>query len=370
VLGPHRNWKPDYDVVNIAPGRNVNLLTCGRMLLKHGETRLAVRIRFSRHGEKAWMAVEGLTTARKEIQQFAAEIDRSVRRLALYKGQKLKYDGSLEFLKPSTRGWGDLCLAPEVKDELVSNTVGFLKRSRQLARYGIPRKRGLILAGMPGTGKTLVSKVLMGDSPGITCLSTDPALLTHPRYIRELYEIAGDLKPTIVFLEDIDLIGGDRCETHNSCGNALNELLDILDGVKEHSEVVTVATTNFAESLDDALSQRPSRFDRIITMRPPDRVLRREIVHNLSRRIPLDTTVQEHIVRMTEGYTPAQVQEVVYGLVIQQGGHCRGRKSLSFTVEEVNTVLRRINHRNSDPIGFRPKDIYTTSGDGGISYPR
>jgi hypothetical protein len=105
-------------------------------------------------------------------------------------------------------------------------------------------------------------------------------------------------------------------------------------------------------------------------MRPPDRVLRREIVHNLSRRIPLDTTVQEHIVRMTEGYTPAQVQEVVYGLVIQQGGHCRGRKSLSFTVEEVNTVLRRINHRNSDPIGFRPKDIYTTSGDGGISYPR
>jgi len=369
VLGPFKNYKPDYGGVNIAPGKNVNVLTNGKLLLKRGETRLAVRIKESRHGENAWVAVEGPVESRKEVRQFAAAIEKAVRGLALYKGQKLRYTYDLEFLKTSPRSWDDLSLAAELKEELMANTVGFLKRGRQLARYGIPRKRGLILAGRPGTGKTLISRVLMGNSPGITCLATAPSMLVHPRYIREVYSIAGDLRPAIVFLEDIDLIGEGRSGL-NSRADALNELLDILDGVKECSQVVTVATTNYVEMLDEALCQRPSRFDRIITMKPPDRVLRREIVHNLGRRIPLEPVVQEYIVRMTEGYTPAQVQEVVYGLVIQQEAPNCGKKGFMFTTAEVDSVLRRINRKINGPLGFKSRDIHPDGRDDGTVYPR
>ena len=147
------------------------------------------------------------------------------------------------------------------------------------------------------------------------------------------------------------------------------ELLDVLDGVKECNQVVTIATTNYAEALDDALIQRPSRFDRVITMRPPDKDLRREIVHNLSRRIPLDQAVQDHVVCMTEGCTPAQVQEVIYGLVIQHKSLYDKKKGYKFTAEEVDSVLRRINRRNNEPIGFKKADIYADGRDKGTLYP-
>jgi cell division protease FtsH len=357
VLGLHRDSRPDYNEVNVGPGKRTNVLTQGRLLLRRGDSRLSVRIKFTRHGERAWVVVEGPAAIKSEVKQFAAAIDKEVKKLQFYRKQKLKYSGDLEFLQPGAKTWDDLSLLPELKEELMANTVDFLNRSRELAKYGIPRKRGLILAGKPGTGKTLISKVLMNNSPGITCLAADPAMLVHSRYIKELYAIAGDLKPTIVFLEDIDLIGESRGGP-GARGDALNGLLDILDGVKECSEVVTVATTNYVEALDEALSQRPSRFDRIITMRPPGRELRREIVRNLCRRIPLEPAVQEHVVCMTEGYTPAQVQEVIYGLVIQHKSLYEISKGYRFTREEVDSVLRRISHKNNGPIGFKKADIY------------
>jgi len=357
VLGLYKDSRPDYNEINTGPGRRINVLTQGRLLLSRAGSRLEVRIKGSRHGERAWIAVEGPAVIKSEVKRFAADIDKTVKKLHLYKGQKIKYNGSLSFIQPGAKTWDDLSLQPELKDELVANTVGFLKRSKELAKYGIPRKRGLILAGRPGTGKTLISKVLMSNSPGITCLAADPALLVHARYIREIYDIAGDLRPAIVFLEDIDLIGESRGGP-GARGEALNELLDILDGVRECSEVVTIATTNYVEALDDALCRRPSRFDRIITMHPPGRDLRREIVRNLCRRIPLEPAVQEHVVCRTEGYTPAQVQEVIYGLVIQRRSLYGIRKGYSFTREEVDSVLRRISRRNSEPIGFKKEDIY------------
>jgi cell division protease FtsH len=369
VLGLDKDSKPDYSEINVGPGKKINVLIHGRLLLRRGASRLSVRIKFTRHGERAWIAVEGSVAIKTEVKQFAAAIDNTVKKLQLYKAQKLKYTGDLQFLQHGSKNWDDLSLLPELKEELMANTVDFLKRSKELAKYGIPRKRGLILAGKPGTGKTLISKVLMSNSPGITCLAADPALMVHARYIKEIYAIAGDLRPSIVFLEDIDLIGECRAGP-GARGEALNELLDILDGVKECSEVVTIATTNYAEALDDALSQRPSRFDRIITMRPPGRELRREIVHNLCRRIPLDQAVQDHVVSMTEGYTPAQVQEVIYGLVIQHKSLYEVRKGYRFTREEVDSVLQRINHRYSGPIGFKKEDIYAERPDGKSLYPR
>ena len=129
--------------------------------------------------------------------------------------------------------------------------------------------------------------------------------------------------------------------------------------------MVTIATTNCPEILDEALSQRPSRFDRIITLPLPGRDLRRDIVHNLSRRIALDDAGQDSIVQKTESCTPAQIQEVVYGLVIQRQDYGRNPKNneTKFSKEEVDNVLRWVSRKNGEPMGFKVSGNHRSSMD-------
>lgn len=351
VTGCSEGDFPGYSKVNTAPGIHYDCLVSGCMLLERDDVRLVARIRRQYHGSSV-LVVHGNADSKTEIARFALEIQEIVNSQKMYKGKKLRFDGKITFIESTPKGWDDLALAPELKEEILDNTVNFLRRRKQLSRYGIPRKRGIILAGAPGTGKTLISRVLVNHSTGITCLASDPALLSSEGYINALYQIASDLKPSIVFLEDIDMIGQQRLESHYSRGDALNGLLDIMDGVEDCHDVVTIATTNCPEVLDRALSQRPSRFDRIITLSLPDNALRRAIVSNLSRKIPVDDCVQDHIVMRTEGYTPAQIQEVMYSMVIRQKdirkGHC------IFTTEQVDDTLRRISHKNGSSLGFKP----------------
>ncbi len=103
VLGLYKDSKPDYSEINTGPGKRINVLTQGRLLLRRGDSRLSVRIKFTRHGERAWIAVEGAAGIKTEVRQFAAGIDKAVKKLALYKAQKLKYTGSLEFLQPGEK---------------------------------------------------------------------------------------------------------------------------------------------------------------------------------------------------------------------------------------------------------------------------
>jgi hypothetical protein len=107
----------------------------------------------------------------------------------------------------------------------------------------------------------------------------------------------------------------------------------VLDGVEEQKKIVTVATTNFLESLDKALSQRPSRFDRVIRLTRPSIKQRRQLVNRLCRKIPIDENMQEYISIKADNCTPAQLQEIIYGLVIQ---HTAGQSELSFNINDKN----------------------------------
>ena len=112
-----------------------------------------------------------------------------------------------------------------------------------------------MLAGEPGTGKTIICRALMAEADGITCITTNGYALDDDDYVTTLYELAQDLSPCIVFIEDIDLIGQNRKEFGYMRGPALLSLLSEMDGVEEQQEIVTVATTNCPETLDKALSQ-------------------------------------------------------------------------------------------------------------------
>jgi len=189
----------------------------------------------------------------------------------------------------------------------------------------------------------------MAEVEGITCITTNGYALDDDDYVTELYELAQDLSPSLVFIEDVDLIGHDRMEFGYMRGSALLSLLSVMDGIEEHQEIVTVATTNCLEALDKALSQRPSRFDWVIKLRRPSLGERRLLVSRLCEKIPLDEEMQEYIAQRAENCTPAQLQEIIFSLVIQQPV---GEPGLSVSREHIERIISRTNDKSRHRLGF------------------
>ena len=336
---------PSYANVNTDYDKYENVLCRGSLLLLKEDSRVLATINAEDPRAPASLIVAGCR--KREARKFADGVENTAKGPNLYGGKKLEFGGRIRFLSLSPKSWEDLILAPALKNEIEANTVGFLNRKAELGRYGIPPRRGVILVGEPGTGKTLISKILMTGSPGITCIVAHQSGLAHSRYIYELYELAEDLKPSIVFIEDIDLVGEKR-------GEGLFSLLSALDGIEECRDIVTVASTNFIEILDKALTERPSRFDRIIQLPPPSLEQRRQLIRCLSQRIPMDENIQDYLARRSEHYTPAQVQEAAYSLFIDRGhsSECDEPGDHEFTMTDVDNVLAKINRRNRE-LGFK-----------------
>ena len=158
-----------------------------------------------------------------------------------------------------------MILPNEVKDQLDRHLTGYLPVMSQLEARGLSNNRGIILSGAPGTGKTMTLRSII-ESTHLTTLIIPPGHL-QPQTITDAYRLARHLSPCLVLIEDIDGNG-----LHRSLGNnpTLAEILQVLDGLDDNAGVVTVATTNYAEHLDDALRSRPGRFDRVIVLPIPD----------------------------------------------------------------------------------------------------
>jgi cell division protease FtsH len=218
-----------------------------------------------------------------------------------------------------------------------------------LEKYGVPPKRGIILAGEPGTGKTIVCKALMSEADNITCIATSAEGMVQGGYIPELFSVAQALSPSIIFIEDIDFIGQERQGIYRG-GPPLISLLAEMDGIAEKNAIVTVATSNSFETLDKALSERPSRFDRVFRITRPAYQQRAELVKHISQKIPLSEDIREYIVTETNGFTPAQIQEVLHGMVIARSA--LGEDTMQFNHSDVDSTIVLLNIRRTGTIGF------------------
>lgn len=307
------------------------------------------------------VVVTGPASRVKGVNEFVEGVKRIIKEENFYKGKKIGLGGRIGFLDIPDRDWDSLILEPEIKDEIHANTVGFIASLDVLRECGVPPRRGVLLAGEPGTGKTLICKVIMAQSPGITCIVTDPyAFDGNPdirEYVYELYGLAQDLAPSIVFIEDIDFFAQKRTEFGYVKGPALLSLLAVLDGIEEHDRIITVATTNSLEILDDAIRERPSRFDRVIQLTRPTLKQRKQFVSKLCRTVPLTDEIQDYIAHGTERFTPAQLQEVIYSLIIARNHNGRHADSgfSEFSTFEVDCAIRKICGRRH-PLGFCPEN--------------
>lgn len=355
--------EPVYVDVSTDYGTRENLLVCGQLLIEREIERFKVTIDVNpRYGGS--VQVQGPAEKKDGIEAFVAGFMTIAKEENIYRGKRIEFGGRIQFLEVKDKSWEGIILDPTIRKEVKANTVDFLRRSKHWAKFGIPQKRGVLLAGEPGTGKTLICKALMAEADGITCIATNAYGLCADEYITDLYEMAQDLSPCVVFIEDLDLVGLNREEYHYQHGPALLSLLNVLDGVEEKHEIVTVATTNKPEALDKAISQRPSRFDRVIKLSLPTLAERRELVGLLCKKIPIDGRTQDYIACKAEHCTPAQLQEIIYGLAIEYPDESSEAPSPSLEIsrDDVDRAISRINGRNRRRLGFDIADNNDGSG--------
>jgi hypothetical protein len=187
-------------------------------------------------------------------------------------------------------------------------------RRELMRRLGLGTNRGLLVAGPPGVGKTHLVRVIASELGGrFTTILSDANAMRHS--IADLYAETETFGPTLVVLDDIDLVLGHR--DSNGDNTALADFLATLDGVREREDVLTIATTNDPRALDPA-AQRSSRFDMVITMPLPDEASRAGILarHLGPLGLPID---YDAVARALEGATGADVKEVVRRAVLEHG---------------------------------------------------
>jgi cell division protease FtsH len=208
--------------------------------------------------------------------------------------------------------WSQVAGADEAKAEL-QEVVEFLRDPQRFAELGAQVPKGILLHGPPGTGKTLLAKAVAKES-GAKFYSQSAAAFVEmfaglgAARIRRLFAIARDNRPAIIFIDEIDAVGGERGSDHNSeREQTLNQLLVEMDGFKSTGDLVVIAASNLLEKLDPALL-RPGRFDRQIFVSPPDVAGREAILRVHTRGKPLGDDVDlELIARQTSGLTGADL---------------------------------------------------------------
>ncbi|MFF1494071.1 ATP-dependent zinc metalloprotease FtsH [Streptomyces sp. NPDC058304] len=212
--------------------------------------------------------------------------------------------------------FADVAGIDEVKGEL-NDVVDFLKNPQQYRALGARMPGGVLLAGPPGTGKTLLARAVAGEA-GVPFFSASASEFIEmivgvgASRVRELFSEARKVAPSIVFIDEIDTIGrarggGAAMGGHDEREQTLNQILTEMDGFSGSEGVVVIAATNRPDVLDPALT-RPGRFDRTVSVSPPDRAGREAILRIHTRDIPLAADVDlDQVARTTPGMTGADL---------------------------------------------------------------
>jgi len=242
--------------------------------------------------------------------------------------------------------FADVAGVDEAKDELIE-VVNFLKEPDKYSRLGATVPKGVLLVGPPGTGKTLMAKAVAGEA-GVPFFSISGSEFVEmfvgvgAARVRDLFEEARKKAPAIIFIDELDALGGARganpMGSNSEREQTLNQLLVELDGFDSKSGVVLLGATNRPEILDPALL-RAGRFDRQVLVDRPDKPGRIAILNIHMKKITENTDVNaEQIAALTPGMTGADLANLVNEAALL----ATRRGAETVTMDDFNNAIERI----------------------------
>lgn len=329
--------------IPVSPEDNLDCVMRGLYLLHHDGAPVALLLsQPDSHFEPP--LIELLARDRAVAHQAMRRLLAEVNREPVYKGKTIFLEedarsGSMQVrfhpMQPIARE--ALILPAELLAVVERNVVGLARHGERLRRAGRSTRQGLLLHGPPGTGKTLMLRYLAGCCPEHTVI-----LLTGRQLslVRESCQLARLLAPSLVILEDVDLIGEERSD--NRCPVVLQELMNEMDGLGPRAEVIFLLTTNRPEVLEPALSARPGRIDQAIEFPLPDADCRRRLFLLYGHGLDLAAVELSRWIDRTQGASPAFIEELLRKAALMAAERGETAEPLPVTDDDLSRAMNEL----------------------------
>jgi hypothetical protein len=342
---------PEYEEIDIGEASPVRCIKSGLWLLSSGSEKLAVLMTPAlRYGQEVGMQVQIATPNTPAGAQMAEKVFRLLEKAV---NEARSYRGKILSLEQNERYTGEssgirvhrlhavsreqVILPASTVELLERNIVRFVENRPRLRERGQATKKGLLFYGPPGTGKSHTIHYLAGALPGHTML-----IITAEQVglLNEYMALARLLQPSVVVIEDVDLVARDRTRMESVCEEVLlNKLLNEMDGLRESADIVFVLTTNRPEQLEPALASRPGRIDQAIEFPLPDAPGRAKLIRLYAPGASLDDELVEQIVARTEQVSAAFIKELMRRAIQFQiernGGSRLAMQDINLALEEM-----------------------------------
>lgn len=313
--------QPDYTNLAVGPDRQRQAIALGMWLFTRDGTPLAVlqREANNRYGRQS-ASLEVLAPDAQAASALLAELREAMRNHSVLKGQVV----SLTVEEYGSSGAGvtfhprpeltkaDVILPAGLLAKVADHALGMALHRERLVALGQHLKRGILLYGPPGTGKTHTVRYLLSHSEGATAIILSGGSLA---FIAEAARMARALQPSLLILEDCDLIAEDRSFGHGP-QPLLFEVLDAMDGLDDDADVAFVLTTNRVDMLERALAQRPGRVDLAVQIPLPGPSERVALLHLYARDVGFSEDAVAAAAEQTAGTTASFARELVRRAVV------------------------------------------------------
>jgi hypothetical protein len=313
---------------------------CALYLVTDPDGRLVILVRPAE--EQPGVVVEVACPDYDRGQQVVAEIRRLAVEHNVFRGHVVGFGSDvfgqrhgtlLSFLGRPEVGRDQVILPPEVLDGVERQVIGVARHAGRLLASGQHLKRGVLLHGAPGTGKTHTVRYLLSQLTGVTVVVLSGGAL---RLISEACSVARTLQPSVIVVEDVDLIAeerGSRMGQHPLLFQLLNEM----DGLAADADVAFLLTTNRADLLEPALAERPGRVDHAALLPLPDDQARRRLLRLYQGSLEMELTDPDAVITRTDGVTASFLKELLRRAALRAAE--TGDVPLRVTDEHMNAAL-------------------------------
>ena len=329
LMQPAQPWSPG--VGNVATealpagpgGVTRSCVQCGLYIITETDGVAALLVRGpEKHGTIEGVNVEVACDRAGRAPEIVDEIRRLSLERNVFRGHVISfgdevfdhYQGALlSFVDRPQVARDEVILPPEILAGIERQVLGVARHSARLLASGQHLRRGVLLYGVPGTGKTHTLRYLLGRLPGITAVLLSGQALGM---IAAACSVARALQPSVVVVEDVDLIAEERGH-HLGENPLLFELLNEMDGLGQDIDVTFLLTTNRPDLLEEALAARPGRVDHAAELPVPDAQARGRLIRLYRGGLELDLSDPDAVIARTEGVTASFIRELLRRAVLQ-----------------------------------------------------